>query len=172
MHALYPNGTNGKTVEDDNGGWRCMDVSESRAVFSLEDLPPGIIKNLEAADSAKTYLSISSATKLQDKGKPVEFGNSTVADDSATSKYNNYAYHGNNKIRINRGASISVIRGNEAQDRVTEHGGRRLAPSTGTLYVLVVRVSDTAGNEPGKSAAQLSDDTFGTYGDEYNLVSE
>lgn len=164
---MYPNGVgdDGTTVEDDNDGWRCMDIAGSRIVYSLEDLPEGIIEELDTADSAETLLSISSVSKLQDNGR---VGNDGMAGGCDGQN----CYNGENKIKVHQGATVSIIRGNQAQELISQHEERRLAPTTGTSTVLVVRVRDPSGAQPSKTAAQLSDDIFGTNGDPHNLVGK
>jgi len=166
MDALYPDGVpfGEHSPEEDNDGWRCVDTTGPPDVFSLEDLPPGFIENLEPDDSGNSYLFISSAVKT--KGNDERNGNSWLANASATSN------NEKNTIKISPGATISISRGNMKNRDLQE--GRRLASAPGDPEgdhtLLVVRVTGTD-SAPSQSAADLSDDIFGTYGDKHNLVS-
>jgi hypothetical protein len=62
------------------------------------------------------------------------------------------------KITVTPGAAVTITRGGSD----TRRGRRRLAAKTGTLKVLVVRVSTTNVTEnPERSATQLASDCFG-----------
>lgn len=170
---MYPNGVgnDGHTVDEDNNGWRCKDMTGSRGHFSLRNLPEGLIDSLGASDSATSYLRISSATLFKDQGSPHHFGNDidvATADDGASSRSSNQEYTGPSKVVVESDAVVSLVRGGEAQDRIAEHNRRRLADKEGTNEVLVVRVS-APDDVPSKTAAQLSSDVFS---DSANLVSE
>lgn len=173
IHAMYPNGPNdGHLVDDDNDSWRCFDTASqvAQVVYSLQDLPSGIIKSLVVEDSAHSFLQISSTSKLQDNG--LNFQNENMLATSDAASHNIDYTHRTNKILVKPGATVSIIRGNEAQERIAQQeGGCRLAPKQGTNRVLVMRVTDSAGLAPTKSATQLSDDIFGTRSDQHNVVS-
>lgn len=166
VHALYPNGpTNGRTVDNDHAGWRCYDMFGSQAVLSFQDLPQDILNDLDSADSAESFLSISSATTLQDNDR--NFG-----DNLAGATDESGSVGGTNTVKISSGATVKIIRGSEAQNRFVAQGGVANAPTTGTSSLLVVRVTDRNGDSPRIDRAALSDGIFGTSGDPHNLVSD
>jgi len=186
VHALYPHGHVGRAEEDENGGWRCVDT-EKHSVFSLEHLPPGFIESnhLDSSDSANSYLTISSARKINDNGVQehkaakmlFQHTNSTVSErsslsSSATDASDSSNSNEKNKIMVSTGATVTFTRGTQSKGRELQQQGegRRLVGAgdpTGIHTLLVVRVKDKTGDKPSKSASQLSDDIFK---DENNLV--
>lgn len=139
-------------VPDLHDGWRCQMPNGAVFAFDNDFIPPGLIESLHPDDSSNTHLKISSASTSENN-----FG---VGADSFG------LGHGANSIRIDRGATLSLIRDTD----VARHG-RRLAKKEGDSYALVVRVRDTTGNAPDKSASALSDDFFGNGRDPHNLKS-
>ena len=149
MHALYPDELNsGHGEEEENEGWQCVDQNDGEAIYSLEGLPSDFIKNNQMnLESANSWLSVSSSTKIKGNGK--------------------------DKLKVNHGALVSVTKGNKTSGRYLEQEGRRLAvepgSSVGIHTVLLVRVIDQTGDAPSKTASELSADFFS---DPVNLVSE
>ncbi len=118
VHALYPegHGNNGHTVDEENGGWRCVDPTGGHQdMFSLKDLPADFVKTnkIEASDSGNSYLSISSATKRRVRRRRNNDGDDDQDDEA-------------NMISIHPGAKVSIKRGVEESRRRLDEGGRRL----------------------------------------------
>jgi hypothetical protein len=164
VHALYPegHGNNGHTVDEENGGWRCVDPTGGHQdMFSLKDLPADFVKTnkIEASDSGNSYLSISSATKRRVRRRRNNDGDDDQDDEA-------------NMISIHPGAKVSIKRGVEESRRRLDEGGRRLIQAgdpRGARALLVVRVRDSIGDAPSLSASQLASDIFS---DRNNLVSK
>jgi hypothetical protein len=119
-----------------NEGWRCLD--ENAISFTLEGLPPGILKNRDLI-SAGTILNLSDAVKLP-----------------ATSSKGNI-------ITASPGAKVSTKPGNGNWNRVRNlrHGEveeRRLAQKQGVSTLLVVHVTDPDGVSSYTDANSLRDD--------------
>jgi len=158
-HALN---IDGEPEADENQGWKC--VVGTHSVFSLEGLPPDFIQsnNLDARDSAISYLSISAANIYKsDPTKPL-FGRSIVPKT------------GGSKIIITADATVSLIRQDRRalQQTADTRTLQTVVPAdepTGDHTLLVVRVIDKTGDAPSKSAYELSD---GIFSDAINLRSQ
>lgn len=177
VHALYPKGhpdEGSADVEDDNEGWRCVDVDGSQDVYSLEDLPVDFIRSnkLEPRDSANAYLTISSATKIQLQEPPTARNAKGLFARSFDTTANTTTTFANDRIKVEPGAVVSVSRApHEDSPQALKHR-RRLANGgagnpTGAHSLLVVRVTDQNGNAPAKSRSELATDIFS---DANNLV--
>jgi hypothetical protein len=126
-------------------------------VYSLDGISSELIDSLDESDAGNTVLTISSAARVMHMPNMATIGPSTkmmTADASAFAAVNE-----KDKIKILPGASVSLIRGNSRRG-LQEQNDRRLITSTGNKKVLVVRITDAAGNAPTKNATQLSDDVF------------
>jgi len=148
LDVLHLNGiTSSSALEVDNDGWRCVDTDEtgSPIINSLDDLPPDILEELNASNSATTYLHISSAIKIISETR--------------------------NVIRIHSKATVSLSRAEVSRDLQQLRLGVGQQDTIGNHTLVVVRVIDEAGDQPTADARQLSDDVFGTYKDPHNLVS-
>ena len=69
-----------------------------------------------------------------------------------------------------RGGEKNVVAGSDATNQKAQRGtrilseGRRLLPMEGTFRTLIIRVTDSAGNEPQTDARRETDTWFGTHG--------
>lgn len=156
VHALYTEGhaADGRKVDDEYGGWRCVDRAGTQDVFHFQNLPADFIKKnkVDASDSANAYLSISSATKRKGRRRKEN------GDDDE------------NTIKIHEEAKVTIKRGVQESGRHLEEGGRRLVQAgdpTGARTLLVVRVTDKNRDSPSQSASQIASDIFS---DGNNLV--
>jgi len=69
-----------------------------------------------------------------------------------------------------RGGEKNAVTGSDATNQKAQHGtrilseGRRLLPMEGIFRTLIIRVRDSAGNEPQTNAQRETDTWFGTHG--------
>lgn len=134
--------------------YRCVFQERGSATYSIEGLPDDFFDtHKNKIKSAETLMKISYSSTIGD-----------IAGSGAKSK---------RVLKVPRAATIDFVplppgasRGKEG-----DSSERRLVQNEGNSSVLVIRVTDETGAAPTKTAAELSDDIFGTSGDKHNFVS-
>lgn len=169
-HHLYPN--NFDIKQDINQGWQCVMVDASTnatIAYNLHGLQTDFIDtNLHTSDSARAYLSISSADIVIDddsttggtKEEKELFGKSIIPTD------------GEAKIKISPNATLTITRSTARRALQQERGLQGIAAPDdpmGKHVMLVVRVSDATGLAPSRTATQLAE---GVFSDKVNMVRQ
>ena len=141
-----------------------MDTTDNH-LYSLQDVPPGVLDKLHGSDSAKVHLTISSAEKTTSRP-------SIVHDNIFTQNIPSNIGEQMNTIRIHEGATVKLTRNVESNERKLQNGFADTTDPQGNHSLLLVRVTDAANVSVSRQGNELSNDIFGTGGDPVNAVRD
>ena len=161
-----------------NSEWVCQLLKDDPAangksgkILKLEDiynLPEGIVQQFESAES---LLTITGAVVA---GNSIKVPKGAAAKIEKKSKRTKGSKGGDNDAKGSQADTFDTAGGSRSIDNIFDIVGRRLQTDNVNKKVLVIRVKATGGmtGETTSSAAEISNEVFGTAGDPFNMVSQ